>query len=624
EAKSLAAQRDTKSINDPKIHLMWADLFEELGFIEDLIIELNLTIRGNPSYLPIYKRLADVYLDQGSTDKAIHCYSSIIKYEPLKANHYKGLAHILEESGDYEKALKVYQLGYEKTKDESFKHLIRSLDFLKKDNYEKQQEPVDTGNQIVPSQNNLVTFTSLFSGREGVYARQWLSPTGETGYTPVKEPFILKVAENHILGNLTAGIYQLRLDNTVNFIAFDLDIPKFILNKVIARQNLWKKAMETIYDSAFKIANLGAANNIPIYMEDSGFKGMHCWIFLEVPIPAGVAKKFGDVLLAQITGLTHEVSIEIFPKQTRVKEGGLGNLIKAPLGFHKKTGKRSLFISQDGNPHKNQLEFLESSTKASRRSIYAMIQNFNASSLSSSVPATLKQSSKYEQVTVHIEEESIQDERSIRKLKEAKEYISDNDTQLQYLLMKCPAIKAIIDKANLECSITKEERMVIIHSIGHLDNGADAVNDILQKCVNADPLLFMKSKLRGNPVSCPRIRSRIPEITSKTACNCQFDPSINLYPTPLLHVYAMKSGNQAVAKTTPTGMAADSVHFHNILDEYVKLKKQAREVDILIKKSESQINDFFEQAGIDSFSTSIGELKRIKKEDETYSFSLNI
>lgn len=36
-------------------------------------------------------------------------------------------------------------------------------------------------------------------------------------------------------------------------------------------------------------------------------------------------------------------------------------------------------------------------------------------------------------------------------------------------------------------------------------------------------------------MSCPKIRKRIPQVTSRLECNCQFDGSGDHYPTPLLH-----------------------------------------------------------------------------------------
>lgn len=604
DAASLAKARDTKAINDPSVHLQWADLLEELGLIDEVIVELNLAIRDGPEEVGTYRRLAEIYMDQGNPDRAARCWSALIGRNPGEPSFYKELGKILEESGSYEKALEIYRTGAAKTGDEKFNALIRSMDFVKAE--EAGEAPVEKADQILPTQHHLVTFTALFAGREGVYARQWASPTGETGYTPVHEPLTLKVAENHILGNMTVGVYPVRIDNTVNFIAFDLDLPKFVIGKTIRSKELWDRAMAKVHRAACKLVDLGAAHEVPIHIEDSGFKGRHCWIFLDTPVPAGVARKFGETLLTQLER-TPEVAFEVFPKQGRVPQGSLGNLIKIPLGFHKKTGRRSLFIQPEGTPYSSQLEFLESAAKASRRAVYALIQRFQQKQEKAPEPEPPWEEEKEER-------------RWEPPPKVVEEYDLERDGQFQYLLLKCPALRSIIEKVNREATIGKEETLVLVHTIGHLDRGPDAVNQVFQRCLNADPTLFLKSKLRGNPMSCPKIRARIPQVTSSIACNCRFDPNVNLYPTPLIHVYTMPDQKPG----SPIGLTVDSLRFQNMLQEYLKLRKQMREINVLMGKYEKELEAFFENAGIEKLETPLGTMKITKSPDGGVSFSLEM
>lgn len=48
QVRDLALARNTKAISDPALHLAWADLLEEIGLIEEVILELNLAIRDDP------------------------------------------------------------------------------------------------------------------------------------------------------------------------------------------------------------------------------------------------------------------------------------------------------------------------------------------------------------------------------------------------------------------------------------------------------------------------------------------------------------------------------------------------------------------------------------------------
>jgi tetratricopeptide (TPR) repeat protein len=616
QAAALARSRDTKSVTDATLHLAWADLLEEMGLVDDVALELNLAIRDDPDQRNTYTRLAEVYLDQGQWRRAAQVWSELAKREPGRADPYREWGRVLEEAQEFEKAGEVYRQGLERSGDPEFNSLLKNLDFLQGE----PGAPAETPNAspLLPQPHHLVAFTTLFAGREGVYARQWISPTGEYGYTPVQEPFTPKVAENHLLGNYTVGIYPVRMDNTVNFIAFDLDLAKFALRKAITSEKLWKAAIGKVHQAACRLLDLGAAQDLPMVLEDSGFKGRHVWIFLETPIPAGVAKKCGDLLVAKLLPLPPEVNVEVFPKQGTVPRGSLGNLIKLPLGLHKRTGLRAQFIQPDGALVADPLQFAMNVAQASRRSIYGLVQRLQAEigtlptpppSLPSGGPVGA------EEIPAPWPEEKQAPRPGIPEF-----YDLDRDPQFQTLMLKCPVLKAIADKVNQTSMLTKDETMVLIHTLGHLEQGPRAVNEIFQRCLNADPSLFLKSRLRGNPMSCPKIRARIPGITAALACNCSFDLAVNLYPTPVIHSY----GASGAGAASPLGLTVDSLQFQNLVQDYLKLKKQIRESQMLMERYETQLTAFFETAGVETVQTPLGTLSRKKKEGGQTAFMLEI
>jgi hypothetical protein len=615
EALIIAGERDTRNLIGAELHLTWADILDELGLAEEVILELNLALRDDPERVETYQRLAEVYLDHGQPHRSAKLWEQLVRKLPDQPRYYEELAAALKEARQFQKARDVYQQGLEKTGDDRFKGFLRELNFLNEAQLEAPRDK-DTTEVIVPQQHNLVTFTTLFSSREGVYARQWVSPTGESGYTPVQEPLTLKVAENHILANFTIGAYPVRLDNTVNYIAFDLDVAKFAIPKAITSEKAWTLLMNKIHRTACRIVDAGASHDIPVHIEDSGFKGRHCWIFLDTPIPAGVGKKCGELLRNCILPLPPEITVEVFPKQTSVKRGGLGNLIKLPLGIHRRTGKRSLFLRPDGTPYEDQLGFLEGLSKTSRRAIYALIQRV-MSQPHVTGPGEMPQEDSAP-FDIDDREEPAQRERTFDRPVEP--YDIDRDAEFQVLMQKCPVLRLIVDKTNQTAVLSKDETMVLVHTLGHVAHGPEAVNLIFGRCNNADPTLFMKSRLRGNPMSCPKIRIRVPEITSAVVCNCQFDLSLNLYPTPLIHV----KGALASDAATPLGITVESLQFQNLVQEYLKLRKQFRETKLLLDRYEERLKTFFSEAGVESINTSMGELKIAKKDGEKVSFILEI
>ena len=603
DAMNLVKSRETLEIKDSQIHLEWAKICEELNLIDGLILELNLVLRDAPDNIEIYKKLAEVYLDDANFDKALKTWQKITELQPDDIYAYKQAGSILEDMKRIDEAKELYTKAYENTKNELFNNFIKKLDLL-----ESQEEPKEDKAGLIPTEDQLVRFTTLFSGREGVYPRQWASPTGESGYTPIKEPLTLQVAKNHILGNHTIGVYQLRMDNTVSFIAFDIDISKFHIAKAITDEKLWQKAVENTHKLACKFVDIGAANEIPVYIEDSGFKGRHCWIFFENPIGAKVAKKFALLFLNQIKNSFSEIHIEVFPKQTFVTPEGFGNLIKLPLGIHRKTGKRSMFIKPDNDPYRNQLKFLDEIKQISKPTVYNFIQRFQPQEKQESVTEEDISSGQEQGLTLQGSPTLIE------------EYDIETDREVQYILLKCPVIHNITDKINKQNEISNEERIVLTHTLGHLGKGVEAVNALLKRCINANPSFFVKSKFTGNPISCAKIRARIPDITSQVPCNCQFPPSFNMYPTPLIHVKNLKKEGSFDL----IGLTVNSLQFQHALDEYIKLKQKMREVEILINTYEQKFDEVFKQAEVGEISTSIGILERIVSQDGKINYQLKI
>ena len=563
-AESLSRSRDTRSVCDADLHLSWADLLEELGLIAEAAEELNLAIRDDPGRETAYQRLSEIFLDQNRPEKAARVLERLIEIQPGNPEYRLRLGRVLLEAREFPAAKEVFEEALKKTADPRFESLLRDLRFLKDADVISDATPSSDKMVLSPNQNQVIVFTTLFSGREGVHARQWLSPSGEAGYTPVQEPFTPKVAENHILGNYTVGIYPVRLDNTVNFIAFDFDLAKFAVRSAITNKRVWDAAMERVHQAACRLFETASECELPMVLEDSGFKGRHAWIFLEEPVPAGVGKKLGELLAGRILPLAAEVQVEIFPKQGAVPRGNLGNLIKLPLGIHRRTGRRALFVTPENSLFPDQLGLLEEMRRCPRRTVYSLVQK-----LQSNKVISFPGKSRPETPVSPLLEDQESEEAPAPLPPVPEAFDLERDLQFQTLLLKCPVIKTLVEKIHRTYRIEKDEAMVLIHTIGHLDHGPEAINELFQRCAHADPTLFLKNRLKGNPMSCPKIRMRVPAVTSTVACNCTFDPSAHLYPTPVLHARAA----DPATSSQPLGLTVDSIQFHNLVQDYLKLRR---------------------------------------------------
>lgn len=97
---------------------------------------------------------------------------------------------------------------------------------------------------------------------------------------------------------------------------------------------------------------------IPVLVSYSGNKGMHVYGCIDRGTPAAEARELARMVLESTEVMIpdhganffkhHEgyraLQVEVFPKQDKVSADGFGNLVRLPLGIHRKTGKPSFFI----------------------------------------------------------------------------------------------------------------------------------------------------------------------------------------------------------------------------------------------------------------------------------------
>jgi len=582
EAYKLYKEKDPKDIIDSEFHYQLGLLLEEINYVNEAIKEYNLSIRDDNLKFNAHCRLAEIFLDKGDIDLAIQQYRCAIEKGCSEKEIFLKLGKIYEQRDEKGSAIELYNLAFERTSDKLFQSLIKNLKSERE--IPAEEEKTKASLEI----NNILQFLNLFSGRENVYARQWVKKDGQCGYSPIHEPLTPRIVREHLLGNITIGVYPIRLDNTVNFLAFDLDIDKKMMEKAHNDPAMMELFIGMVHETACKIINLCKKNNIPIYLEDSGYKGRHCWIFLETALDAQIAKSFAEIVVKNID-IPKGIHIEIFPKQSLDTEKMLGNLIKLPLGIHRKSGRRALFINEDGTPIFDQLKFLDNVIKANKAQIF--------------------QAGEILKTTIREHSEIIPEPIPIPKIDEIEvppsmefPYKLEEDPIIKYLFSHCEVLSAINDKALKEHELNHDEQIVLIYSIGCLEEGYKKVNAIFDKCLNIEEAMYQKKQQRGNPISCPKIRQRIPNITKSVKCNCYFSPELGAYPHPLLHLKMMPKA--AEQETTETW------HLNYIVSEYLKAQKEIKQLNNLIDRLEQSLNKFFEDAGTDILNTPFGKLKR--------------
>ena len=182
----------------------------------------------------------------------------------------------------------------------------------------KAVEMAEAAKDLADDKIRIEALRQYFVNRADTYATQ--NPDGS--YYRVEAPLTDDVLRSHLRGEVTVGVYQIEPEkNTVKWLCFDID------SKETAE-------VEKLRDS---IVKSGFCEKDNILVEDTGGRGYHLWIFFEPPIPALVAYYVGRKFEQQ-----SKVKCEVFPRQKVVE--AFGNLVKLPLGVHRKTGQRSKFI----------------------------------------------------------------------------------------------------------------------------------------------------------------------------------------------------------------------------------------------------------------------------------------
>ena len=132
----------------------------------------------------------------------------------------------------------------------------------------------------------------------------------------------------HLRGRLTLGFYQIRLDDTVKWICFDVDDHKGI------------RTPEEVKGEVRRLVDVLKKYEIPFLLEASGStNSYHIWILLE-PTQTYNAYRFSRQIKSEA-----DVECEVFPKQKHLTHRGkFGNLVKIPLGINQKNKVKSQFL----------------------------------------------------------------------------------------------------------------------------------------------------------------------------------------------------------------------------------------------------------------------------------------
>jgi hypothetical protein len=209
--------------------------------------------------------------------------------------------------------------------------------------------------------DKLTAYGNRFRARTDAYALYWEHPRkGIRGWMPAVaggwhkgmdrsraryRPLTSEVLEQHLSGDVFIGLYPLFPDNSCRFLVADFDGQAAMLDALAYA----KAARETGVPAAVELSKSG--------------RGAHVWVFFAGAVAAVTARAVGTVLLHEAMLLRGAMDLRsydrLFPSQDVLPDGGLGNLIAAPLQGSRRTQGLTVFLDLATlEPHPDQWEFL--------------------------------------------------------------------------------------------------------------------------------------------------------------------------------------------------------------------------------------------------------------------------
>jgi hypothetical protein len=561
---------------------------EAAGELDAAVSELNRVLALDPDHLAALRALARLLTDRGQTERAAACYERLLAVSPGDAEAALELGALREAEGRVDEAVALYQDAAARSADTRLENASRAAELAAGPREQSAgPPPAPAPLSAAPTDAHAVALADLFAGREGTHARQWAGEDGRAGYTPVHEPFTPAVARHHLLGTLTAGIYPLRLDLTARFLCFDLDVTREALRAAAGTPSERARLVARTQELAARLLAELAALGLPALLEDSGNKGRHVWLLLREPLLAVHLRRLGQALVDRLGVLPEGIQVELFPRQSRVERGALGNLVKLPLGIHRATGRRSLFLDGAGEPLPSQLDLLLDPPRVTAEAVAAALERLTPGG------GGAPDDSDPERAPARSPEPT---PARVRAEPEAPYRIED-DLEVQRVLSGCAVLAELVRRVTETGAIDAEERLVVTHTLGCLSRGAQAVNAVLSHVADLDPALRLASRLRGSPTSCARIRSRVPELAERAGCDCAFAPG-SLYPSPVLH-----AGDSS---RTPI-LARHEVD--RAVKDYLRLRSELDRIARAAGELARRLRAVMAEQGLEVLATSVGKLR---------------
>lgn len=489
-AKEILKKSEKFKRGHPEIAFRLGEQYSSLGMAAQAIREYARSLQMEPHLEKAKERIRKIQEETEGSHQAIEKTQLVLHHNPHYREGYERLAELYCQLGLYGFAEKAHQKAMEL--DEETGQRREELSSL------EEYRPSDFDYRAV----GLEEFLSFFKGREGVHAKQWVDERGRWGFLRVERQLKARDLYKHLKGEETLAIYPVTVRDTVHFIVFDVDTAKRVLLETTnsALAGFRRKAHEDLLRIKTVTEHLG----LSLYIEDSGYKGRHGWLFFSSEVPAQEAIALGREVMKRAGGPSEGMIWELFPMGKSERHN---SLIKLPLGINRKSNKRCLFLTDDNRPLPDQALFLRSM----KRNSFVELKP----RLASRKPSRAA------------EKDSL------------SESFPPSSAGLARMLKYCRILNHLVAKARDTNYLNHFERLCLLYTISFAgDEGRQVLHKIMSWCINYDSAITQRQieRRKQSPISCPRIMELFPELAETLPCNCKFELPPRGYPSPVLYL----------------------------------------------------------------------------------------
>lgn len=490
-ARDLIRQHEVFSHNHPEMSVHIGDLFRELGMGPQAAREYARALELDPSLSLAKDRVRSLGKQSLDDHSAIEDLKKVLHRNPHYREGYEQLAEHYAKAGLYGFAEKAARRALELDDSREFGQSAEKIIAVSR----QQCEPLDY------SDADLTVFLNLFKGRTNAHARQWVDERGRAGFLRVERPIGEADVKKHIDGVETLAVYPVTENDAVWFIVFDVDVAKRAI--LTSDEDRVARLVEKTQGDILRIKTVCRELGLPFYIEDSGYKGRHGWVFFDRELDAAKSILLGQEILKRAGDPLEDLVWEIFPHG---KIDRRQCLMKLPLGVNRKNNRRCLFIEDDGTPVAEPFFML--------RNIKKLGEN------------------RAENTAGDMRRE-MQSPIEIRTNGE----IAAPDG-VKEMVNKCGVLNHLILKAKDTNYLTHYERVCLLYTITFAGEvGNEFLHKVISLCLNYNRQFTQRhiDRRKESPISCAKIMENFSDLGERF-CGCKFNVPPRGYPSPVLYI----------------------------------------------------------------------------------------